>query len=39
MKTVSADLPVTTPRPASEYAALLIAAVTVILFLSAWFSA
>lgn len=39
MKTVSASLPVAASRPLSEYAALLITAATLILFLSAWFSA
>lgn len=39
MKTAPVALPVTAPRPMSEYAALLIAAATVVLFLSARFSA
>ncbi len=39
MKTAPVALSVTTPRPMSEYAALLIAAATVVLFFSAWFSA
>lgn len=39
MKSASATLSVTASRPMSEYAALLIAAATVVLFLSAWFTA
>lgn len=39
MKTAPAALPVSASRPISEYAALLIAAATVVLFLSAWFTA
>ncbi len=39
MKTAPVALSVSAPRPLSEYAALLIAAVTVVMFLSAWFSA
>lgn len=39
MKTAHVTLSVTAPRSMSEYAALLIAAATVVLFFSAWFSA
>ena len=39
MKTAPATLSVTATHPMSEYAALLIAAATVALFLSAWFTA
>jgi len=39
MKTVPVSLPVTASHPMSEYAAFLIAAATVVLFLSAWFTA
>lgn len=39
MKTAPVTLSVPASRPMSEYAALLIAAATVVLFLSAWFSA
>lgn len=39
MKTAPVSLSVSAPRPMSEYAALLIAAATVVLFLSAWFTA
>lgn len=39
MKTAPATLSVIASRPMSEYAALLIAAATVVLFLSAWFTA
>jgi len=39
MKTAPVAVTATAFRPASEYAALLIAAATVMLFLAAWFSA
>ncbi|SFN25057.1 hypothetical protein SAMN05428971_0718 [Candidatus Pantoea varia] len=39
MKTAPVTLSAPASRPMSEYAALLIAAATVVLFLSAWFTA